>query len=167
MDTFPIFWWIHFLFFKKNAINTFPIFKKIVVDTFPIFGGYLSYLSKNCDGYITYFSHSIVKSWIPALLGSIKKLLHFVLDFNIFRTRDVVLGFKKYFSLNLFSSSDLKEWWRNTKWRVWKRWREACSALGLVFLLARFCKSLLCSMFNEQTCTRFTRLVGWLSPCPK
>ena len=138
MDTFPIFWWIHFLFFKKNAINTFPIFKKIVVDTFPIFGGYLSYLSKNCDGYITYFSHSIVKSWIPALLGSIKKLLHFVLDFNIFWTRDVVLGFKKYFSLNLFSSSDLKEWWRNTKWRVWKRWREACSALGLVFLLARF-----------------------------
>ena len=28
------------------------------------------------------------------------------------------------------------------------------------------CKSLLCSMFNEQTCTRFTRLLS-LSPCPK
>ena len=119
-------------------MDTFSIFKKMQWIHFLFLGWYLSYLSTNCDGYITYFSHSIVKSWIPALLVSIKKLLHFVLDFNIFWTRDVVLGFKKYFSLNLFSSSDLKEWWRNTKWRVWKRWREACSALGLVFLLVRF-----------------------------
>ena len=31
-----------------------------------------------------------------------------------------------------------------------------------------FCKSLLCSMFNEQTCTWFTRLFVWCSsPCPE
>ena len=28
-------------------------------------------------------------------------------------------------------------------------------------------KSLLCSMFHEQTCSRFTRLFGRSSPCPK
>ena len=34
-----------------------------------------------------------------------------------------------------------------------------------------YCKSLLCSMFNEQTCSRFTRLfvclVSRSSPCPE
>ena len=30
-----------------------------------------------------------------------------------------------------------------------------------------FCKSLLCSMFNEQTCSRFTRLFVCSSPCPE
>ena len=34
-------------------------------------------------------------------------------------------------------------------------------------LYLHFCKSLLCSMFNEQTCTRFTRLSSSSSPCPK
>merc|ERR1719222_1016767 len=35
--------------------------------------------------------------------------------------------------------------------------------------LSYFCKSLLCSMFNEQTCSRFTWLfvVCRSSPCPK
>ena len=41
----------------------------------------------------------------------------------------------------------------------------------LVLFEQRFCKSLLCSMFNEQTCTRFTRLFVRLSssssPCPE
>ena len=35
-----------------------------------------------------------------------------------------------------------------------------CTLRGaLLYKIRSFCKSLLCSMFNEQTCTRFTRLL--------
>ena len=41
-------------------------------------------------------------------------------------------------------------------------WLSVCSVANI------YCKSLLCSMFNEQTCSRFTRLVGRCSsPCPE
>ena len=36
-----------------------------------------------------------------------------------------------------------------------------------LLLLLKNCKSLLCSMFNEQTCSRFTWLFVLSSPCPK
>ena len=50
-----------------------------------------------------------------------------------------------------------------------------CSNLGLGLLMLNsvsgFCKSMLYSLFHKQTCSRFTRLFGWLvswsSPCPK